>query len=74
MMIRLSRRFSDNFLVNFNYTRASAKGTDDNDSDNINNPFNINQSYGPAGYNQSERDDDRLRLHVPQDQELEPGD
>jgi hypothetical protein len=52
MMIRLSRRFSDNFLVNFNYTRASAKGTDDNDSDNINNPFNINQSYGPAGYNQ----------------------
>lgn len=52
MMIRLNRRFSNNLSVNFNYTRSSAKGVAANDSDNINNPFNINQDYGPAGYDQ----------------------
>jgi len=52
MMLRLSRRFSNNFSVNFNYTHANIKDTVDNDSDGINNPFNIAQNYANAGYDQ----------------------
>ena len=52
MMLRLSRRFTNSFSVNFNYTRASIKDTNDNDSDQIVNPFNLAQSYAPAGYDQ----------------------
>jgi len=52
MMLRLSRRFADNFSIDFNYTRSSIRDTNDNDSDQIANPFCINCSYGPAGYDQ----------------------
>ena len=53
MMVRLSRRFADNFSVNFNYTYSRVMDIVDNDSDGINNPFNIRQNWGPAGYDQT---------------------
>lgn len=53
MMLRLSRRMSDNLAVNFNYTRAQAKNLLDNDSDVITNPYNIRQNWGLAGYDQT---------------------
>jgi hypothetical protein len=52
MMLRVSRRFANNLSVNFNYSRASIRDTNDNDSDQIANPFNIAQSYAHAGYDQ----------------------
>src|SRR5450759_5713422 len=52
MMVRLSRRFANGLAVNFNYTRSRAMDILDNDSDNIINPFNIRQNWGPAGYDQ----------------------
>jgi hypothetical protein len=52
MMFRLSRRFSDNFSVNFNYTYSKTMSIVDNDSDVINNPFNIRQNWAPASYDQ----------------------
>lgn len=52
MMIRFSRRFSNNFSANVNYTLSQVKGVAANDSDNINNPFNIHQDYGLASYDQ----------------------
>ena len=51
-MFRLSRRFADNFSVNFNYTHSKVMDVADNDSDQIDNPFCIRCSYAPAGYNQ----------------------
>ena len=52
MMLRLSRRFANNLSVNFNYTYSKIMDIVDNDSDTINNPFNIRQNYAPAGYDQ----------------------
>jgi hypothetical protein len=52
MMLRLSRRFSDSFSVNFNYTYSKTMSIVDNDGDQINNPFNIAQNYAPASYDQ----------------------
>jgi hypothetical protein len=52
MMLRLSRRFSNNLSANFNYTYSKVSDIVDNDSDVVNNPFNIRQNYGPAGYDQ----------------------
>ena len=52
MMFRLSRRFANNLSVNFNYTRSTIMDIVDNDSDAINNPFNIRQNWAPAGYDQ----------------------
>jgi Carboxypeptidase regulatory-like domain/TonB-dependent Receptor Plug Domain len=52
MMFRLSRRFSNSFSMNFNYTRSNVKDLVDNDSDQINNPFNIAQNWANAGYDQ----------------------
>jgi hypothetical protein len=52
MMFRLSRRFSDSFSVNFNYTYSKTMSIVDNDGDQINNPFNIAQNYAPASYDQ----------------------
>jgi len=52
LMFRLSRRFANSFSVNFNYTHSKAMDVADNDSDQIDNPFCIKCSYGPAGYNQ----------------------
>ena len=52
MMIRLSRRFSKGFAVNFNYTRSQTMDLVDNDSDQINNPFNMRGNWALAGYDQ----------------------
>jgi hypothetical protein len=52
VMFRLSRRFSDNLSVNFNYTRSKTMSIVDNDSDVVNNPFNIRQNWAPASYDQ----------------------
>ncbi|HKE26027.1 MAG TPA: carboxypeptidase regulatory-like domain-containing protein [Bryobacteraceae bacterium] len=52
LMVRLSRRFADNLSVDFNYTRSRIMDTNDNDSDQINNPFCISCNYAPAGYDQ----------------------
>lgn len=53
MLFRLSRRFANNLSVNFNYTWSKVMDILDNDSDSINNPFNIRQNYAPAGYDQT---------------------
>jgi hypothetical protein len=52
LMVRLSRRFANNLSVDFNYTRSKIMDTNDNDSDQIANPFCISCSYAPAGYDQ----------------------
>jgi hypothetical protein len=52
MMFRLSRRFADNFSVNFNYTYSRTMSIVDNDSDVINNPFNIAQNWAKSSYDQ----------------------
>lgn len=52
-MFRLSRRFFSDFGMNFNYTRSKATGVVDNDSDQINDPFNIARNWGLAGYDQT---------------------
>jgi hypothetical protein len=52
MMFRLSRRFADSLSVNFNYTYSKTMDIVDNDSDVVNNPFNIKQNWAPAGYDQ----------------------
>lgn len=52
MMLRVSRRFADNLSVNFNYTYSRVMDIVDNDSDAINNPFNIAQNWAHAGYDQ----------------------
>ena len=53
MMVRVSRRFNKGLAVNFNYTLSSAMDLLDNDSDNINNPFNMRQNWAKAGYDQT---------------------
>jgi len=52
MMFRLSRRFADSLSVNFNYSYSKTMDIVDNDSDQVNNPFNIKQNWAPAGYDQ----------------------
>jgi Carboxypeptidase regulatory-like domain/TonB-dependent Receptor Plug Domain len=52
MMVRVSRRFANNFSANFNYTYSKVMDIVDNDSDLVNNPFCIKCNYAPAGYNQ----------------------
>ena len=47
-----NRRFANNFSVNFDYTWSHIMDTDDNDSDQINNPFCIKCNYANAGYDQ----------------------
>ncbi len=53
MMLRVSRRFANNFYVNFNYTWSKAMNLVDNDSDAIINPYNLRQNWAPAGYDQT---------------------
>jgi hypothetical protein len=53
MMFRVSRRFASSFSANFNYTWSKIMDIVDNDSDGINNPFNIRQNYALAGYDQT---------------------
>lgn len=52
MMFRLSRRFSNSFSVNFNYTYSKTMSIVDNDGEQVNNPFNIAQNYAQASYDQ----------------------
>jgi hypothetical protein len=52
MMFRLSRRFADSLSVNFNYTYSKTMSIVDNDSDVINNPYNIAQNWANASYDQ----------------------
>ncbi len=52
VMFRLSRRFANNLSVNFNYTWSHIMDVVDNDSDQINNPFNIASNWANAGYDQ----------------------
>ncbi len=53
LLVRLSRRFIHGLTGNVNYTYSKAMDTNDNDSDQINNPFNIAQNYAVAGYDQT---------------------
>ncbi len=53
MQFRLSRRFADRLSFNFNYTWSKVMDLVDNDSDVIINPFNMHQSWAPAGYDQT---------------------
>jgi hypothetical protein len=53
LLVRVNRRFSRGLTGSVNYTWSKALDIIDNDSDFINNPFNIRQQYGPAGYDQT---------------------
>ncbi|MGH9621539.1 MAG: carboxypeptidase regulatory-like domain-containing protein [Bryobacteraceae bacterium] len=53
LMIRVSRRFIKGLTGNFNYTLSRTMDILDNDSDQINNPFDIAAQYAPAGYDQT---------------------
>jgi hypothetical protein len=53
MQFRLSRRFSNRLSFNFNYTWSKVMDLADNDSDQINNPYNMRANYAPAGYDQT---------------------
>lgn len=53
LMLRVSRRFVKGLTGNVNYTLSRVMDTNDNDSDQINNPFDIAASYAPAGYDQT---------------------
>ena len=53
LMIRASRRFVKGLTGNVNYTFSKTMDIVDNDSDQINNPFNIAAQYAVAGYDQT---------------------
>jgi hypothetical protein len=53
LMVRASRRFTKGLTGNVNYTFSKAMDIVDNDSDQINNPFNIASQYATAGYDQT---------------------
>jgi hypothetical protein len=53
MMVRVSRRFANNFSFNVNYTLSKVMDLVDNDSDTIINPFDMRQNWGLAGYDQT---------------------
>ncbi len=53
LMVRATRRFMKGLTGNVNYTFSKTMDVVDNDSDQINNPFNIASQYAPAGYNQT---------------------
>jgi hypothetical protein len=53
LMVRASRRFVKGLTGNVNYTFSRTMDILDNDSDQINNPFNIATQYAPAGYDQT---------------------
>ena len=53
LMIRASRRFTKGLTGNVNYTFSKTMDVVDNDSDQINNPFNIASQYTTAGYDQT---------------------
>ncbi len=53
LMARASRRFIKGLTGNVNYTFSKTMDIVDNDSDQINNPFNIRGQYARAGYDQT---------------------
>jgi hypothetical protein len=53
LMVRLSRRFANRYAFNVNYTWSKIMDLVDNDSDTIINPFDLNQNWAPAGYDQT---------------------
>ena len=53
LMLRLSRRFSNRLSANFNYTFSRVMDEVDNDGDTVQNPFNLRQNWGLAGYDQT---------------------
>jgi hypothetical protein len=53
LMIRATRRFVRGLTGNVNYTYSKTMDIVDNDSDQINNPFNIASQYAVAGYDQT---------------------
>ncbi len=53
LMIRATRRFTKGLTGNVNYTFSKTMDIVDNDSDQINNPFNIAAQYATAGYDQT---------------------
>ncbi len=54
MLFRLSRRFTNRFAMNVNYTWSKAMNLCDNDSDGIIRPLNMRDAYAPAGYDQTQ--------------------
>ena len=64
MMLRVSRRFANNLSVNFNYTYSKIMDIVDNDSDQINNPFNIRAELRAGRLRPAERSHPGLRLHA----------
>lgn len=53
LMLRATRRFTKGLTGNVNYTFSKTMDIVDNDSDQINNPFNIRSQYATAGYDQT---------------------
>jgi hypothetical protein len=53
LMVRATRRFVKGLTGNVNYTFSRTMDIVDNDSDQINNPFNIAAQYAVAGYDQT---------------------
>ena len=53
LMLRATRRFVKGLTGNVNYTYSRTMDIVDNDSDQINNPFNIASQYARAGYDQT---------------------
>ena len=53
LMLRVTRRFVRGLTGNVNYTFSKTMDIVDNDSDQINNPFNIASQYAVAGYDQT---------------------
>jgi len=52
-LVRASRRFSNSFSMNVNYTWSRAMGETDNDSDNIYDPYCRHCNWGPQGYDRT---------------------
>jgi len=53
LLTRLSRRFSNGFSMNVNYTWSKAMGEVDNDSDNVIDPFCRHCNWGPQNYDRT---------------------
>jgi len=53
LLVRLSRRFSNNFSMNANYTWSKAMGEADNDSDTVNDPFCRHCAWAPQSYDRT---------------------
>lgn len=50
MLVRLSRRFTNSFSFNVNYSWSRTFDIVDNDSDSLVNPLDVRANWAPAGY------------------------